>query len=171
MTKHDFEISNDSSYTVTFQIRGYGDTVYTLASGEKQTFDLYDHPTLIFSGNLRVTYISKTSSASIFDMAVYTYVVTNNSLHDVVLQENNGMLGATPDTTVRIAGGTQTLQNDGETILTTYHSESITVYTESPVWAAYYEIDDPTGTLDENGSVAKIKTDALQFLSFTATPQ
>ena len=53
--EHDVEITNNSSYDVSFQLERYGDTVYTLASGESVTLEIYNNPTLVFQNHPRVT--------------------------------------------------------------------------------------------------------------------
>ena len=115
-----------------FQLERYGDTVYTLASGESVTLEIYNNPTLVFQNHPRVTYSSNTS-VKIYDLTAYEYTVTNNSSATVILSEENGLLGDVYGDTETIAGG---------------ESVSVTVYAKSPSWQACYENDTTADALD-----------------------
>lgn len=130
--EHDVEISNNSSYEVSFQLERYDDTVYTLASGKSITLEIYNNPTLVFQGNPRVAYSSNTS-VRIYNLTAYEYNVTNNSSASIVLSEKNGLLGDTYGETVTLTGS--------ETL-------AITVYAKKPSWQAWYENDHTADALD-----------------------
>ena len=130
-TEHDFTITNASSHQVTFTVRGYNSTEYTLSSGQKLTLSLYDNPSLIFTDNPRVYWVSGTSSGTINDSVYYEYTVNNTSSEDITLKEKNGMLGDVYGTEETIAVNTPRI---------------VKVYTKSPVWQAEFT----NGSTEEN---------------------
>ena len=151
-TKHDFEIKNTSSQTVSFTIDKYGDALHTLKPSESTELQLYDHPHFTFEGNPRIEYKSGVSSASIYDMQSFTFEISNLCFYPVILSEENNLMTDTYGKTVTIPAATVSGSKAEASKL------SVTVYkTDSPIFHAYY--------LDDNSE----EIDATDFITYKLT--
>ena len=141
--EHDVTIENNSTHTVSFKLTNYPDIEkQTLASGASVSLDLYDRPQLEFLNHERVSYESGSSLVSIKDLESFEYLLVNTSSSDVVISEQNGMIGLPYYEYVTVGADSE---------------KSIVVYTEYPKFQKRYT--------DESGNVKYC--DVPDFVSIT----
>lgn len=122
----DYTFTNKSSVTVSFKVDN-NDTMFTLASGEtitinmnnKDNYSLYNHPRV----NVEKTFKNGKGYYDIYDLTCINQSVFNSSEHDIILSENNGLLGEKYGDTVLLKAGQTT---------------DIKVYTSSPSYKAIF---------------------------------
>ncbi len=170
ITETDVKITNRSSVPVTFTIDGYGDDLYTLASGEAMTKELYTVPKLTFSGSPRVIAASGNTIVNIEDMAKIKYSITALSGtaidEDLTVIEANGMMGVSPSDKVILSP----VKVDGSVIGTyvyVFNTEKEYVYYKNevykPVFRAYLSKEYDNALLNEDE-----RTDMSSYIVCTA---
>lgn len=151
---HDFTITNNSSYDLTFKVKNYGDTLYNLSPSASIKLELFDHPNFIIINNLRVSYNTGVSSAEFYDMEKNVYTISNMCFYDVIVSDKNNMLTDTYGASVTVPAASAVPNPSGGYSAA---ASSIDVYVygkQAPQLTAYY--------LDENNN----KVNATGFITF-----
>lgn len=129
--KHDYTITNNSSFDLSFKVKNYGEDIHSVKAGNSIELSLYDSPTLIFPNNERVYFCGGADEGEIKNLECYEYKIENLSSRSVILSETKNLLGDTYGTTVELDANT---------------SQTVNVYTQAPKWTAYFK-DDSTDAL------------------------
>lgn len=151
---HDFTITNNSSYDLTFKISEKGNKNYTLASMDSMNLALHDHPGFKFNNNPRVSYNTGVSSAEFYDMEKNIYTISNMCFYDVIVSDKNNMLTNTYGASVTVPAAFAVPNPSGGYSAA---ASSIDVYIygkQAPQLTAYY--------FDENNN----KVNATGFITF-----
>ncbi len=130
--KHDYTITNNSSFNLAFKVKNYGEDIYSVNSGDSIELSLYDSPTLIFPNNERVAFYGGADEGEIKNLECYEYKIENTSSKTVILSETKNMLGDTYGTTVELESS---------------DTQTVNVYTQAPNWSAYYKDDETADAL------------------------
>ena len=130
--KHDYTITNNSSFNLSFKVKNYGEDVHCVDTGSSIELYLYDSPTLIFPDNERVAFYGGADEGEIKNLECYEYKIENLSSKTVILSESKNLLGDTYGTTLELEGDT---------------SKTVNVYTQSPKWSAYFKDDEASDAL------------------------
>ncbi len=130
--KHDYTITNNSSFNLSFKVKNYGEDIHSVDSGNSIELSLYDSPTLIFPNNERVAFYGGADEGEIINLECYEYKIENLSSKTVILSESKNLLGDTYGTTLELKENT---------------SQTVNVYTQSPKWSAYFKDDESSDAL------------------------
>lgn len=154
--RHDAEISNKSGSDVSFSMRGYGDTVYSLASGKSIEVECYNNPELIFTGHPRVKYTSG-ENVVISDLTGYGCTIANSAPEAVVVKEERFRLGGeSDDSGIEIGRGEE---------------KETTLYTESPRLVAVSKANEELRyNVSVKSYVAKVGNENKTKFKVTVTP-
>lgn len=130
--KHNYTITNNSSFNLSFKVKNYGEDIHSVDAGSSIELSLYDSPTLIFPDNERVAFYGGADEGEIKNLECYEYKIENLSSKTVILSESKNLLGDTYGTTLELEGDT---------------SKTVNVYTQSPKWSAYFKDDEASDAL------------------------
>ena len=166
--KWPYRIQNDSSLTVTVNLSSGAS--YTLNSGEYIDITKLTSDTVSLADNPRAALEYKVNKSTelnyiyITNMTSYTCKVINTSNYNIMLYENNYMLGSDYSTNYYYIPANE----DKDISAADYTPVTLTLYTNNPSWSAVFQKEEDNKKIGYKGYDNIENENAFTYLIITA---